>query len=160
MRHFQWSEKHNNGCLAGLRALFPASSLNPRLSWLQLSRKPCSIQIHTKIVEKFDFPWTKNANKTAGFSFGPTRVSFLVPSLRKWDKRIENHWWRRWNIGDSTVMSFECLTLFLARTFMTCTLALMDFPKTFTIWLRYGSVMIRSNVERKKMDWQWDKAVE
>ena len=60
-------------------------------------------QIHTTILEKIDFPLTKNEKKPVVYSFKPTHVSFLVSSLRKWDKRVENRWWRHWSIGGSTV---------------------------------------------------------
>ena len=76
-------------------------------------RKPYWIQIHTKIIEKFDFPWTKNANKTAELTFGPTHVSLVVLLLRKWDKQIENHWWRHWHIEGSTVLIEKLLCVAL-----------------------------------------------
>ena len=55
---------------------------------------------------KFNFPLTQNENETAWSSFEPIQVGSIRSSLRKSDKRIENHWWRHWKLGGLTVLYF------------------------------------------------------
>ena len=54
---------------------------------LWLSRKSCWIWNDTNI----DFPSMKSQNETGQTNFEPSQLCFLVPSLRKWVKRIESH---------------------------------------------------------------------
>ena len=54
-----------------------------------------------------DVPLIKNGNQTASSSFELSQVFFLVLSLRKWGKRIENHWWRHSKLGGLTLSHYS-----------------------------------------------------
>ena len=126
--HFQWSENHNNGCLAGLRALFHAKFLNPRLLYPKLSRKACCTQIRVKIILNLTIRWRKMNTRPLDTVLNRFR---LVPSSFhsvNSDKRIENHWWRHWKMW-----RFDCNQIIWKHIFCIYICNSKDPPKITSV---------------------------